>query len=94
MSVSLKPWALAQGVVHFNWLTFQSFFRHLGENSNKWVFWVTSLFKKSDGRSISLSLGYNPFDGNGFIRAYVLALATSETSLFIDDLETLFIIYS
>jgi hypothetical protein len=29
----------------------------------------------------------NTFNGDSFFRAYVLALATAETSLFIDDLK-------
>jgi hypothetical protein len=31
--------------------------------------------------------GDDAFNRNGFLRAYVLALATAEASLFIDDLE-------
>jgi hypothetical protein len=48
------------------------------------IFWVTSFLEKSDGKIISS--GHNAFDADGFLRAYVLALTTPETSFFIDDL--------
>jgi hypothetical protein len=35
----------------------------------------------------SIKSGNDTFNGNSFFRTYVLALATAETSLFIDDFE-------
>jgi hypothetical protein len=41
----------------------------------------------------TIKSGDDTFNGNSFFRAYVLALTTAETSLFIDDLEATTVTY-
>jgi hypothetical protein len=49
--------------------------------------------ERGKGNRERVRSGDDTFNGNRFFRTYVLALATPETSLFIDDLDPTIIIH-